>query len=246
MSQSHSHAFQGRNNGPGIIPPLSLPAIVCEEVVNYYQQGEWGDALLFARLFQGQCVYDHTEKAWYLWQEHFWRRDEVGAIRTLVSGVLASVYLQAATDLAAQEHATEALETPDEQEQPSSGRASLIKGLAGRAFALRALKRNSHILAFASGDARLAITAEQWDTYHWLLATPDGVLDLREGYLRAGRPADCLRTVIPTHWQGLEVPAPRFERFLEELFADREPQERADLCTFLQRVLGYGITRTFL
>jgi hypothetical protein len=63
--------------------PLVLPAISPEEVVACYEQGEWGDALLFARLFAGQCVYDHTEKAWYLWQGHVWHRDELGRIRLL-------------------------------------------------------------------------------------------------------------------------------------------------------------------
>jgi putative DNA primase/helicase len=55
-------------------------------------------------------------------------------------------------------------------------------------------------------------------------------------------PGDYIRTTIPTRWQGGEVRAPRFERFLEEIFGDRDEGERATLIAFLQRVLGYGIT----
>ena len=43
-------------------------------------------------------------------------------------------------------------------------------------------------------------------------------------------------------WRGLEEGAPRFERFLQEIFADRPDSEREDLLAFLQRALGYGIT----
>ena len=51
-----------------------------------------------------------------------------------------------------------------------------------------------------------------------------------------------LRTVIPTTWRGLEEGAPRFEQFLQEIFADRPQHEREELIAFLQRALGYGIT----
>ena len=247
MSQTHPRSQrQAGKEGEGTTPLLPLLAVTSNEVVDAYRQGEWGDALLFAHLFEGQCVYDHTEKVWYLWHGHCWRRDEMGRIRTLVSGVLASVYLHAASDLAIQEGVGDAaafLEPSEEGSgRPLSARAALIKGLTGRAFALRALKRNGHVLAFAGADPRLAITAERWDTDPWLLGTPDGVLDLRRGLLRDGKPADFIRTVIPTHWQGSQAPAPRFERFLHELFGDREAEERTALLAFLQRVLGYGIT----
>ena len=98
------------------------------------------------------------------------------------------------------------------------------------------------MLAFACTDQRLALTSDRWDTNPWLLGTPEGVLDLRTGTLRDGVPGDYIRTIIPTRWLGREVPAPRFERFLQEIFGDRDEGERAALITFLQRVLGYGIT----
>jgi putative DNA primase/helicase len=213
-------------------------------VLACYRQGEWGDGLLFAHLFAGTCVYDHTEKAWYLWQAHFWARDEVGQMRALVSHGLASVYLRAAADLTAQASVQPVREPAEAEEETaaSSSLEKLIKGLSGRAFALRQLGRNSNVLAFACADPRLAVTSECWDTHPWLLGTREGVLDLRTGLLRDGRPADSIRTVIPTRFLGLEVPAPRFERFLSELFADREPEARATLVDFVQRVLGYGIT----
>jgi hypothetical protein len=42
-----------------------------------------------------------------------------------------------------------------------------------------------------------------------------------------------MRTVCPTEWRGFTAPAPRWEQFLDEIFADREPQERRQVIDFL-------------
>lgn len=235
---------------PNIAPSTDSahdPTIALDTILDCYRKDEWGDALLFAHLFEGRCVFDHLEKAWYLWQGHFWQRDDIGRIRQLVAGPLASVYLQAAAELTARRNenydAVTHLQQGQEGKQHDKDQLQkLIKGLTGRAFALRALTRNSHVLAFACTDQRLALTSDRWDTDPWLLGTSVGVLDLRTGAIRDGRPDDYIRTIIPTSWQGREISAPRFERFLEEIFGDRDEDERAALLTFLQRVLGYGIT----
>jgi putative DNA primase/helicase len=168
-----------------------IPEADLELVLDCYRKDEWGDALLFAHLFEYQCVYDHMEKAWYLWQGHSWKRDEVGRIRQLVSGPLASVYLKAAADLNARlgEKNGANLYMDDEEEQEQDTKRllkKLIKGVTGRAFALRGLSRNTHVLAFACTDERLALTSDRWDTDPWLLGTSEGVLDLRTGLLRDG------------------------------------------------------------
>ncbi len=227
---------------------VHIPEADLELVLDCYRKDEWGDALLFAYLFEGQCVYDHMEKAWYLWQGHFWRRDEVGRVRQLVSGPLASVYLKVAADLNArlgEQNSEDIVHLEEEEEQEKDEKRllkKLLKGVTGRAFALRGLGRNNHVLAFACTDERLAVTSDRWDTDPWILGTSEGVLDLRTGLLRDGIPDDYVRTIIPTTWQGIGVQAPRFERFLQEIFGDRVDEERTALIAFLQRALGYGIT----
>lgn len=95
-----------------------------------------------------------------------------------------------------------------------------------------------------SHGSPIALESESrtWDINPWLLGTRRGVIDLRTGSLRGGRPDDSIRTIIPARWKGLEETAPRFEQFLQEIFADRRGRERAELIAFLQRALGYGIT----
>jgi putative DNA primase/helicase len=223
-------------------PLLAFPEVDLETVIDCYRKDEWGDALLFARLFEGRCVYDYREGSWYLWQGHYWKPDDTGRVRQLVAGPLASVYLKAAAELTDRlgKQADENSQRDEEDERRSP--RQLIKGMVGRAFALRSLSRNKHVLEFATTDHRLTLATEQWDSDPWLLGMREGVLDLRTGLVRDGAPADYIRTVIPTVWRGLDEPAPRFEEFLREVFADRREDERAALIAFLQRALGYGMT----
>src|SRR5712692_2522339 len=228
--------------------PASVPEIDLETVIDCHRKDEWGDALLFAKLFEGRCAYDYGERLWYLWQGHYWKPDGTGRVRQLVSGPLASAYLTAAAELTVclgkQAGENSQGDEGDEEREEGERRSlkQLIKGMVGRAFALRSLSRNKHVLEFAMTDHRLTLATEQWDSDPWLLGARDGVLDLRTGHLRDGTPQDYIRTIIPTAWRGIGEPAPRFEEFLREVFADRQENERATLIAFLQRALGYGMT----
>jgi putative DNA primase/helicase len=210
-------------------------------VLDCLGQDEWGDSLLFAHLFRGQVLYDHTETTWYLWNGHHWVEDRTGKIKHFVSGKLASVYLRAGATL------NERVRDPaDEDDQSAQARIAALKktinALTTRALQLRSVARNKNVLTFTATHEGMGITAECWDRDPWLLAVPNGVLDLRTATLRQGLPEDSIRTVCPTQWNGLDAPCPRFERFLQEIFADRLAEERATLINFLCRLFGYGIT----
>jgi len=168
-----------------------------------------------------------------------------------VAGVLGSLYLRVAADLYAT-HADIGLQIQALQghasKESSSQLAALkeqekrlavqISELQSRAKSLRSAKRNTNVLRFV--EAEMGMTSDMWDTNPWLLAVSNGVLDLRTGLCREGEPSDYIRTVSPTEWTGIETPCPRFEQFFEEIF--EEKPDRAEFITFLQRLLGYGIT----
>jgi putative DNA primase/helicase len=232
---------------PGMEALGPLPETELAFVLDCLTREEEGDARLYAHLFRDKCVYDHTEGAWYEWHAHFWERDECKHALLLASGPLAAVYLEASATLseqAAQEARRIDPQLHDEETDQLRERYTRLKAqtaaLIERARALRRLHRAQAVLTYA--QALLTITADQWDTNPWLLGTRQGTLDLRTGTLHPGQPQESIRTVIPTPWRGLEERAPRFERFLQEIFADRPDSERKELLTFLQRALGYGIT----
>lgn len=92
------------------------------------------------------------------------------------------------------------------------------------------------MLALAATEERIALTPQQLDRDPWLLSCANGVIDLRTGQLREHDPADLISL-------GSDVPydpsrgCPRWERFLDEVFA-----ADADLVKFLHRAIGYALT----
>jgi len=228
---------------------IPLPETEVEFVLECLQDEEEGDARLYAHLFRGQCIYDHTEKMWYEWHLHSWQPDETKHALLMASNHLASRYMDASAELSQEAALAEKQLDPDllksgRSDDPRLRRYEWLKAttgaLIGRAKALKKLQRVQAILTYA--QAYLKITSREWNTNPWLLACLNGVLDLRTGELHPGKPEDHINTVIPTEWTGLDTSAPRWEQCLREIFEDKPEQEREALLAFLQRLFGYGIT----
>jgi putative DNA primase/helicase len=86
----------------------------------------------------------------------------------------------------------------------------------------------------ARSDRRLAATVDQWDRDAWLLNTPDGVIDMRNGERREHDPRDHMTKITAVSPEG---DCPLFLAFLMRVTA-----EDAELIAYLQRALGYAIT----
>src|SRR5450759_2537912 len=197
---------------------LTLKEVPVSRVLAYLEENEYGDARFFAEAFAGQVCYDHTDEKWYLWNGHHWKEDLTGKVRLLVAGVLGSLYLKTAAELNTT-YAELGLQIQTMQDQSVSASRELevlsgqYKTLAGqiselhtRVKALRGAKRNANVLRFIASE--MGMTADIWDTNPWLLAVPNGVLDLHDGARRDGVSGDYIRTVSPTEWTGLDAPCP--------------------------------------
>jgi putative DNA primase/helicase len=82
----------------------------------------------------------------------------------------------------------------------------------------------------------LAVDVEELDADEWLLNCENGTIDLRTGQLREHRAADFITKLAPVTYD-CAAQAPRFHRFLREIFADDVP-----LVDFLARWFGYAAT----
>lgn len=220
--QGHSQNGNGHASSPNSQPDL-------ETIIQRLGENEYGDGLLFAEVFNGQVCHDHSEKAWYLWNKHHWKKDVTGKIKRMVSGHLGSIYLKARgdvhkqiVDIQAQIEALQKENKEDEKLPKLKSRlgylGTLMEELEKRARALRSANRMKNVLTFAMSEHNIGITGEIWDADPWLIGVTNGVVDLRTGECRDGYPIDYIRSVSTTEWTGLNTPCPRFERFLQEIF----------------------------
>jgi hypothetical protein len=89
-------------------------------------------------------------------------------------------------------------------------------------------------------DQRIVAVAEDWDRDPWLLNTPDGTVDLRNGKSKSHDPKDFITKVTGVS-PDFEMATPLWNAFLGKITADSE-----ELQAYLQRMTGYeltGITR---
>ncbi len=191
---------------------------------------EAGDAELLAALERDTLRRDHSTESWYEFYGHHWR-PLLNAPRQRIWAKVAAVYLEFAAHLQGEAGQLDELDPKKVQH------LKWVDALTSRARKLRMVARVNNVLTFA-GEL-LTIKGDEWDRDPWLLGVPNGVLDLRTGELRAGRPDDYIRTVAPTEWRGLDTPCPRWERFVGEVMSDE-----ADRIAFLQRLLGYSLNGT--
>lgn len=103
--------------------------------------------------------------------------------------------------------------------------------------AVKALTRAQGIAAIerlAKTDRRYAATVDQWDGADWIINTPGGMVDLRNGVLHKHDPDAYLTKVTSATPEG---DCPHWQQFLREVTGND-----VDYVDFLQRVAGYAAT----
>lgn len=82
----------------------------------------------------------------------------------------------------------------------------------------------------------VAVPVSRLDAKPDLLACANGTVNLRTGELRAADPDDLLTKSLRVNYHP-DAPAPRWERFMQEVFPDSP-----ETVEYLHRLVGYGIT----
>lgn len=221
------------------------PRINGKMIKQCLQANELGDGTLFSALHRGNYVYNKTVDKWLIWRGHHWEYD---VMEERYHGVelVAETYLKEAAALKDDIDKALAAEKKDEASKLKALRDDYFK----RVRRLRSGSGATNCITYAHRiEDPLAIKGDELDVNPWLVACKNGVLDLRTGKLRDGRPEDHLLKYVPHEWKGIDEPCPAFEGFLNSAL-DGEPtssdEERAvyrqQLTDFTRRVLGYGMT----
>jgi putative DNA primase/helicase len=214
-------------------PGMASPTLLSKAILKALNSNEDGDASLFVELHRGRFLFDHAAGQWYEWAGHFWKEDELNQAMAGLESVI-DLYTQEAKRQSWERLKCEKAGQTDKARKYAATGEALVK----RIRALQSKARKTDVLFLAAvGASSLGITGQEWDRDPWLLCCLNGVIDLRTGEHRQGRPEDFLKTVAPTEWKGTNEPAPTWERFLVEIFSGDE-----ELVDYVQRLSGYSVT----
>jgi P4 family phage/plasmid primase-like protien len=153
---------------------------------------------------------------WFIWDGNYWKPDNqmksIKEVTKMVSTVIAS------------ETSNYGVDDP---------RAAELVKHANKAKSNSAIE---NMIAQASSDERIQVPVEDWDNNPYLLGVKNGVIDLKTGELKAGRPDLHLTKRSPiAYTQGMRNV--RWETFLAEA-THNDPE----LINWLQLAVGYTLT----
>ena len=226
-----AEAAELAGKGPGPKEERKLPAKFVEQCL---YANELGDGTLYAAVNHGRFLYLKNSAAWYRWTGHYWERDVMDTAMAAVEGVV-DVFLDELVTVQSKERA--ALKSNDKGEAAKQHRKAAA--ITRRVSKLRSDRGRNACLKFSHTiKSPIALRGDEFDENPWLMAVENGVVDLRTGELRKGKPGDLISKACPHKWIDIEAPAPAWEkRYLAKTF-----EEYPDIIPFLQRLLGYAIT----
>lgn len=195
--------------------------------------GEKGDGLLHSALFRGRFVYVPECRQWYEWAGQKWQEVHIHKVEASVDEVSLK-YREIASHY--ERLARQAKDAGDKEEGERLKAAA--EKMFGRASYLNSSRGVNACIKFTLANSDpLICRPDIWDKDPWLLGVANGVVDLRTGEFRPGRPDDFMKKACPVEWKGLNTPAPKWEQSLSEIIGAFD-----GVSDYLHKVLGYAIT----
>lgn len=185
-----------------------------EAVHQEFAATDAGNAELFAGLYGDHLRFDHRRGRWLLWTGHYWTHDCEAAVRSMAVAAARVRY-----------HRAEKITDPKARETEAK-------------WAIKSESRDkvTSLLFFAQALKPISDRGDDWDHNPDLLGCSNGIVDLRAGTLRPGRPEDRITMTTGMEFDpGAECP--RFMQFLPEVF-----DNNVELIDWQHRAIGYSAT----
>jgi putative DNA primase/helicase len=183
-----------------------------------------GNARRLVSHYRDDLLYVKT-RGWYYWCGTHWQHDPDGLQAMARAKETAASLCEEADQLLAQAEAA----TDDAEKKRLEALGNSLKKW-GRASESAA--RIRAMVDLARPD--FAVGAEEMDADLYLLNVPNGTIDLRTSELRPHRREDHIDRIAPVKYDP-SATAPRWQRFLSEIF-----NERGEIIRFVQRLFGYA------
>ncbi len=186
----------GQYQGPQT--PAASAAALAVDVVT-----EDSAALVFRDRYEGQFLFDHDLKTWFVWDGCRWLLDKTALVFENVRQLV-----------------RELTKEKSDRSKLTSNRTSFATGVE----------------KFATSDRAFAVIASEWDPDLFLIGTPEGTVNLRDGALQP--PSSQSRITKLTAVSPADIAdCPIWLNFLDEATGSDE-----QLIRLLQQLCGYALT----
>ena len=203
-----------------------------DELQGYINENRVGDAKLYCRLHRGSVVYVKYWERFLIWGGHHWTEDDYDAAFQRIEN-MCELYLRLA------EHKQNEANEADKEDKAKL--QSIADAVLRRVNLLRDIPGQEKLLQMVRRIRDpLVVLPKHIDKQHYVKACPNGVIDLRTGELRPGRPEEYILNAIVTEYDPSllekDDPCPETNKFLlSSMDGDQE------LVDFIWRLLGYGL-----
>lgn len=191
---------------------------VDEEKMRAYTFDDMGNAERFVDLFGENVRYCYTEKKWYFYNSMRWSVDNLGVILRMADKCVEAMKAEAKLYLQADEESGGDMAKVFEKHMKSSRSNKSKKAM---------LNEIEH---------HLPILPIQMDRYKMALNTPSGIINLKNGDVKAHNP-EYYFTKITSVDCAEAADCPRWLAFLDDIFAGDK-----DLIRYIQKAVGYSLT----
>lgn len=191
---------------------------VDEEKMRAYTFDDMGNAERFVDLFGENVRYCYTEKKWYFYNSMRWSVDNIGVILRMADKCVEAMKAEAKLYLQADEESGGDMAKNFEKHMKSSRSNKSKKAMLNEV------------------EHHLPILPIQMDRYKMALNTPSGIINLKNGDVKAHNP-EYYFTKITSVDCAEAADCPRWLAFLDDIFAGDK-----DLIRYIQKAVGYSLT----
>lgn len=177
---------------------------------------ELGNAERVVHLHKDEIKYS-PERGWLLWDGTRWVEDSSNHIEIIVARTLRGIY-------------HEAFRTKDEDLKEAT-----LK------WARRCESRNIRINTVADVRPHVSVSNDELDTGAYMINVNNGIVDLETGKLLDHDPAHLITKLAPVDYDP-QATAPRWRRFLEEVFITDDGKADLEVIHFMQKAIGYSLS----
>ncbi len=187
--------------------------------------------MLFTELMRNKLVFVPEGKYWLEWQGHRWKEMYDQAAEAAVEKVADEYAKAKAKEAEAYREAT-----AEEDKEATKLHKRHMADLSRSIWNLHCPAGVKACLQMSlANDNPLLAPADYLDKDPYILGCSNGLVDIRTGEARAGRPEDYVTLSCRPEWTGIETPCPLWDRMVLEVFGDN-----SEVAHYFHKLVGYA------